>query len=957
MRTLRSVLNLFLLLALACHSLAVPARPGILKMHNSDGSEINVKLIGDEFYHQYFTEDGYPLILKDNNFYYCDFDSDGNLIDSHILAMNIENRDNAAKDYIKGIDKNLLQSKILKRASKSPRLLSMANERSPFRGLRSKGGTNDGPPFEMGYGLYPDRHFPAYGNQKALVILVEYKDFKFDKSYDAKDYFTRMLNEDDFNDLGATGSGAQYFRENSNGYFTPEFDVYGPVTLSKNREYYGRNTWWGDDENPADMVKEACDALDHLIDFSEYDRDGDGVVDNIFLFYAGRGESSGGPDTSVWPHSWTMDAAGYPDLYYDGVRIYKYGCTNEWEISEVTQTGRPDGLGTFVHEFSHVLGLPDLYATNYSNSFTPGEWSALDYGPYNNDGMTPPNYGAFERYALGWLKPREINGPLSATLEPIGQNVCGIIKTPKPTEFFLLENRQKTGWDKFIPGHGMLIWHVDYDEQVWSDNIVNNSILHQYVDIVEADALETEYSRHGDTFPGFYNVTSFTPSTNPAMRLWSGEALNFPITDIAENDGIITFNVLGGADFEIQPVTALEPKDIQSESFTACWEKPEHGCDILLSVYTKDNGEKVYLNGFKDRFVGNVSEFEVIGTKPQSTYYYSVKQTTGWYTSASSNDQIVITNPYSINYFPVEALEATDIEETSFTANWNALDNAETYYLTVYRKLTGDPYYEENNFDSGVNNLGEWVVSSNVSTYGMASYSGKDVPSLRIPTGSSLTTPAYSDFINDIEFWHRGNSTSPEDHIDIYAITNNEELKIKSIPVVKESGGETVKLSDEIPEKTIKIKIQYIREGDQGYLALDDVRLSHGHHIDIIYLEDYSEKEIGNVLSHKVFNLAGSTDYYYTVRASDFSLSSKPSNEIHIRTKDSSGVSAIENTGLKIWADGNRNIYCTEPMVMSVYDLTGAKVASGEGRVMVSFPGIYIVTIPSRGISRKIIIK
>lgn len=511
-----------------------PAMRGVRTITMADGYELRVQVRGNGLFHQYFTEDNYPIFEQEGIFYYCDIDSDGNIRESDIIVKNKEDRDEIALRYLSSMDMTSIKERLAIRASSSPRI------RRSSRPARIA----PAPPFEKGYGLIPDVHFPAYGTQKALVILVEYSDVKFNAKYNAKSYFTRMLKEDGFCDekYGGTGCAEQYFRENSMGAFTPEFDIYGPVTLSQPQKYYGENDRWGDDLRAAEMVMEACNQLDDIIDFREYDRDGDGIIDNVFVFYAGPGESSYGGTDTVWPHSWDVESAGLGDLIYDGVKLYSYGCTNEWEGN------RPDGVGTFIHEFSHVIGLPDLYSTSYySDAFTPDEWSVLDYGPYNNVGRTPPNYSAFERYAMGWIKPKELDGPVNgARLATIDENECYIIRTEKDTEYFLLENRQKKGWDKYIPGHGMLIWHIDYDESAWERNVVNNIASHQYVDLIEADNDEDFYDRTGDSFPGQNNITSFTSETMPALKSWSGADIDRPITNIRETDGIITFDV-GGA--------------------------------------------------------------------------------------------------------------------------------------------------------------------------------------------------------------------------------------------------------------------------------------------------------------------------------------------------------------------------------------------------------------------------
>ncbi|MDE6392135.1 MAG: hypothetical protein K2L59_02545, partial [Muribaculaceae bacterium] len=194
----------------------------------------------------------------------------------------------------------------------------------------------------------------------------------------------------------------------------------------------------------------------------------------------------------------------------------------------------PDGIGTFVHEFSHVLGLPDLYTTVYNNSYTPGEYSVLDYGPYNNNGRTPPNYSAYERWALGWMTPDKYETSGSVELSNLADsNMAFVVPTEKETEYYLVENRQQTGWDKYIPGHGMLIWHIDYVKEIFDDNVVNNTPTHQYVDLIEANGKKNEKYASGHTFPGTSNITSYS------FKSWSGTPCGVELNDITESDGII----------------------------------------------------------------------------------------------------------------------------------------------------------------------------------------------------------------------------------------------------------------------------------------------------------------------------------------------------------------------------------------------------------------------------------
>jgi len=668
--------------ALCFEAHAVPARPGLRNVTMPDGTSLNVRLVGDEFFHQYFTEDGFPLVQDNGFFYYADLTADGQLINSRIVASPASDRTAEARSFVAGIEMKTLEQRISSRAARSERRHRMAEIMSVNEGARksatraSGSSLDDGPLYDQGYGLFPGTPFPAYGHRRALVLLVEYQDVKFSDVYtvDAKDYFTRMLNEDGFSDLGATGSAAQYFKENSGYTFLPQFDVFGPVTLSQNQAYYGGNNYSGDDLRPHMMAKEACDQLDDEVDFSVYDTNNDGLIDNVFVFYAGTGEASSMKADDVWPHSWTMSAAGLDasEVTYDGKRLENYTCSNEWVTDEFGRNGRPDGIGTFVHEFSHTMGLPDLYATTYSSSFTPDEWSVLDYGPYNNDGMTPPNYSAFERYALGWIKPREVGDPVSARLPVITENVCAIIRTQRPTEFFLLENRQKQGWDKYIPGHGMLVWHVDYNESVWRRNAVNNTPSHQYVDLVEADNTRTASSRAGDSFPGTKNVMSFTADTTPAMKTWAGVALNCPLTDIKEQDGFIYFDVAGGApNAMLNAAENVETSDIMPESFIIRW-TPQEDCEAIVNVFNlpgddvdpdvagDEDGEEdtagntnplavaetggvTYVPGFHNRNVGGVSEIVVDGLELGKLYHYTVTMLNGLQESETVNGEPVRT--------------------------------------------------------------------------------------------------------------------------------------------------------------------------------------------------------------------------------------------------------------------------------------------------------------------------
>lgn len=547
---------------LCAAAMAIPAKPGLTAFTQPDGSVINIRIVGDEHGHMTYSESGKLLIEVDGHLEYASFDEKGYPVASGILASNA-NETRVSKMNIQsqaGIEKwaEMMTSNRNKRLEKlmSKSALRKAATRAEGEVEEGEWGEDGGQVVPKNFGRY-DVTFPVIGEQKALVVLVEYQDFSFE--YGDFDYFNRMLNEEGFSDFGSLGSARDWFVYNSNGNFLPDFDVYGPVTLPHDREYYGGNDGFGNDKRAHEMAIDACNILNAEVDFSQYDRDGNGVIDNVFIFFAGKGEHDSGIKNAVWPHSWDLSIALPDEEYiYDGVKLDRYACTCEFPSGYK----RPDGIGTFVHEFSHVIGLPDLYVTTYTQGFTPGEWSVLDQGPYNNDRLTPPNYSSFEKGALGWLEFLPLEEGAIELSDLATTNVAYALPTENPNEFYFFENRQQLGNDEFIPGHGMLVWHVDYDEMLWEANTVNNKANHQHVDLIEADNVKSNSTRAADVFPGPKNITSFTFDTKPQLASWAKKRLAFDITDIAESaDGIISFNAVPSGTNDPGAVDGIEAAD------------------------------------------------------------------------------------------------------------------------------------------------------------------------------------------------------------------------------------------------------------------------------------------------------------------------------------------------------------------------------------------------------------
>lgn len=476
--------------------LAVKAKPGVVKtVKQADGTELQVKLVGDEHFHYYTNLDDKPLWMDESGKY---------------RVVEFEK-----------IQEMAYEKAALREQKKSQALKAAAASQGSW----------------VGVGRFGEL-FPHTGKRNSLIILVAFEDQPFIVN-EPHDYFTRFLNEERFKDHGGTGSVKDYFEEVSMGQFEPTFDVYGPVTLST-MATYGKNDRWGQDENPTGMVVDACKALDGQINFADYDTDGDGVVDNIYIIYAGYGEATYGSEDTIWPHSYDIRNDKI-NLVLDGVQIGTYGCSNEWE------NGKPDGIGTFCHEFGHVLGLPDLYNTvTTSANYTPGPWDVMDAGSYNHDSRTPPSYSAFERNAMGWIDLIELKPGMEVELREInGYNEAAILPISN-TEFFLFENRQKTRWDGYLPATGMLVWHIKYNSLRWGANTVNNTKSQQYVDIEEAGGVANSSIKRtleSYPFPGSNNVTTISDYTTPNLLTWDKKETGIIIYDIAETKGVISFKV------------------------------------------------------------------------------------------------------------------------------------------------------------------------------------------------------------------------------------------------------------------------------------------------------------------------------------------------------------------------------------------------------------------------------
>ena len=385
------------------------------------------------------------------------------------------------------------------------------------------------------------------GNHKALIILVNYTDVSFKEAND-REFFNRMTNEKGFLSGRFNGSIHDYFYDQSNGLLDLHFDVVGPVTLSHETKYYGANDNDGIDLRAGEMIAEACMLIKDSVDFSLYDWDGDGEIENLYVVYAGYGEADNSytmPNT-IWPHQWELSESDYgKKLQIDNTLIDTYACG-----SELNASGATIGIGTMCHEFSHCLGLPDLYNTQKSNTYTTiDSWSLMNYGLYNNGGYTPPSYTSHERYFCGWQKPVELYNDTTVTgmasISDYGDTY--IYHNPACNdEYIIISNIRKKGWDRYAAGSGMMIMHIDYDYNAWAANAPNNDGSHERCTLYLAKNRTKNIGSSSTDLWGGSN-TSFSDTSDTPARFYNPDSdgnylAHIEISDITSySDGTMGF--------------------------------------------------------------------------------------------------------------------------------------------------------------------------------------------------------------------------------------------------------------------------------------------------------------------------------------------------------------------------------------------------------------------------------
>lgn len=892
---------------------AIPAYPKPLKVKQADGSWLTIQMRGDEHGHYVLTSDGIPLVFnaRQKNYEYADW-KDGKVQASGIKAVEASERTAKVKAFVESQDKSaILES--FKRA----RLQQLQQVLSSRRNVSLKASSN--PQDEK------LNNFPTIGEVHSLVILVQFADTKFSTvGSDAHQFFDNMLNEPGFTySNGANGSARDFYLNSSNGRFQPQFDVIGPVTLPEKYSYYGANKGSSVD-NPVrleEFVREACKLADPSVEFSQYDHNQDGFIDNIYFFYAGKGEADSGDGNAIWPHSAyysdiaSQAGAAQTSLKLDGVEVGNYTCSNE--INGTLITPQPAGIGTFVHEFGHVLGLADHYDVNYGiTTFAPGSFDTMAQASYNNNGNTPAAFSAYERACLGWLDLTvlkngvdtlnvlpDLNDSNKAYVVPVGGT--------NDQEYFIMENRQQKGWDKFIPGHGMLLWHIDYDAKAWEKNELNITGTHQRVDIVEADNKLTDNTRAGDPFPGTSNVTQCN------LTSWAGGKV-MSLDDIEEKDGVINL-MLGGLNLKLN-TPDVKVTEVQDSSIVIGWTDVPVAKRYVLNISSVVNGKKESLPLYNNKvYTAAQPSLHVEGLSPETTYEITLQASRGSYSSDVYTQQFTTAAiPFSKYY--VTDVKATAVGKTGFTASWKGMEAADDYVVTlhklVYATEATQKGYDFSKELEGMPSL--WKTNGNLS---MNNY-GEESPCLRLnKIDTYLKMASAGNRISSVKFFAKS-SSSTKATLAVEAYQNGEWKQIATL-----QGGADMASGDtysyDLPELADSVRLNVIKR-TSGAFYIDDVLLGCNA---LIHepVAAYQKVSTNGKTEFAFSGLETDATYALVVNASKKGELSYSSKELIVTPASSTGISSVTATPSR---NGQKRFY----------DLNGRRVSAKEMR-----HGIYIV--------------
>ncbi|MCX6234148.1 MAG: M6 family metalloprotease domain-containing protein [Bacteroidetes bacterium] len=545
------------------HGDAVTANPARVEYTQPDGTSLILLLKGDECIHWATTLDGYTILSNKQGFYeYASPDSTGNLGFSGIQAHNDGQRSQSEQKFLRGIRKGLFFSE------------TQVNEMKQWQ--VNKNIMSPMAPMVGG--------FPTTGTRKLLQILANFSNTT--TTYSQAD-FDSLMNQVNYN---GTGSFRDYYLEVSYGQLTVNTTVTIWVNLPQTHDYYGPQAKWGEFAYDAVVAADVQAA----VNFAEFDNNSDGIVDGVAIIHQGRGQEESGNINDIWSHSWDLSSAGYTvaQRTFDGVQVLDYTTMPEKNGPTNMTT-----IGVICHEFGHNLGSPDFYDTDYGNFGQydgTGNWDVMAHGSWNGaSGSQPAHPNAWIKDFFTWTNPtilttEQISLLRDARLYP---DVFRY-NTTTTNEYFLCENRQQTGFDAGLPGHGLMIYHIDgnYIAAHTNTNDINAN-SHQGMFPMSAIAntangvmpsFSSNINTGGCPWPGTESKTTFSDGTMPNSKSWAGANTDKPLLGITENMSTNEITVCFIACDTVHPVN-FTATAVSSSQINLSWIKNPSNDSVMVA--------------------------------------------------------------------------------------------------------------------------------------------------------------------------------------------------------------------------------------------------------------------------------------------------------------------------------------------------------------------------------------
>lgn len=740
------------------------------------------------------------------------------------------------------------------------------------------------------------QYVPRRGTVRIPVVLVNYTDLSFTIS-DPVEKFHRLFNTDGGTNPRSTGSVHSYYDASSHGQLNLVYDVYGPYEMSRNRSYYGGNNGDDNDKNIRALVREAAAALDAAgIDLTQYDNNNDGALDNLSIITPGCNEAEGGPADAIWPHYNSY----YSSPTVGGVTIGSYLVISEYRGSSGNVQA---GIGTYCHEFGHALGLPDLYNTESSSAYTVGTWDIMCSGSYNNNGCTPPEFSAFERFMMGWLQPEQLSLSGNYMLEPLetsnkayliaAEMFNGSAFAPSPNEYFLIENRQDVGWDAntgALAGTGLLISHVTFNNTYWDYNMFNNKRPLGYAIVSAANSVQTQTTA-ADLFPGTARIPQWTPTLNDGTLLASQKVLS--IMEGVDNMISFHYGEATGEGFHFEPeslpllTTTYDNARIDYDTVrvTLVGKKiASQTLDVYFSnsnfMFSPDEGATWFYN--QNHFVDNVSADSTYSRELLVCYRPTRQGCTPLTSSlvvmsADKRDmaQIMVSGvaPRPVYITTPDSLFATDIASTSFSVNWKEVEDADAYFMTMYSRanVPSETTQTFEDFTSRENIFLQGWTSNFVRQFTQTKLDGKYSIQF-LNEGEFIQSELYPSPVSSLHFWVSNNysqttDTPPSGDFVLEGSTDGRAWQlIDRFTVKRTTKGLTKEYEFSENEEYVQFRMTYYPGDCKGGAIID--AFSANMPTTITYICRGLEHEIPAPGSRAIFtDLTPGTTYYWQVRS------------------------------------------------------------------------------------------